>query len=112
MIFEIRNQAFSFDLLLGSFLVQFIKLGQRYVQYIFIPKHKALIKVFPTHKIWSELHNVNPHQKYFHERFMDKNLSHISLIKFNKLNKRRKCIFVANQFNTKTLKAEHKKNNF
>ena len=36
--------------------------------------------------------------KYFDECFMDKNLLHISLTKFNKLNKRRKHTFLITQF--------------
>ena len=44
--------------------------------------------------------------KYFDECFMDKNLLHISLTKFNKLNKRRKRTFLITQFkNTQNIKA-------
>ena len=35
--------------------------------------------------------------KYFDECFMDKNLFHTSLTKFNKLSKRRKCTFLITQ---------------
>ena len=44
---------------------------------------------------------LSPHfmcWKYFGECFMDKNLLHISLTKFNKLNKRRKRTFLITQF--------------
>ena len=39
--------------------------------------------------------------KYFAECFMDKNLLHISLAKFNKLNKRRKHTFLTTLFRNK-----------
>ena len=42
--------------------------------------------------------------KYFQECFKDKNLLHISLTNFNKLNKRRKHTFLTTQFE----KTEHK----
>ena len=50
-----------------------------------------------TYAIYS---TFTPHfmcSKYFDECFMDKNLFHTSLTKFNKLSKRRKCTFLITQ---------------